>query len=242
LVDDVAWKLAEMPLPRLQRVGTKERRFIYDIAWDETITKRMWRSEALDTTVRLRRGAGDHLIRLTGLLRPLVQRRWVERVCAYNRHVTDTTGVLESFLFGADRLGAVRLRVALLDLQDGRCFYTGAPITKVVDAQVDHFLPWARHPSDAIENLVVASTAANGAKLAHLAAPVHVASWRRRLDDQADLLARIAATNRWPTQPAPTLGVARAVYLRLHEGIPLWVTGKTFEPADPEALRRSLAA
>jgi len=27
----VAWKLARMPLPRLQRVGTTERRFLYDI-------------------------------------------------------------------------------------------------------------------------------------------------------------------------------------------------------------------
>jgi len=35
LVDDVAWKLAEMPLPRLQRVGTSKRPFIYDIAWDD---------------------------------------------------------------------------------------------------------------------------------------------------------------------------------------------------------------
>jgi len=100
----------------------------------------MWRSGALDTTVRLRPRAGDHLIRLAGLLRPLVQRRWVERVCAYNRHVTDSTGILESFLFGADRLGAVRLRVALLELQDGRCFYTGTHIAKLTDAQVDHFL------------------------------------------------------------------------------------------------------
>ena len=239
LIDDVAWKLAEMPLPRLQRVGTTEHRFLYDIASGDKVTRRAWRSGTIDTTVRLQPGVGDHLIRLAGLLRPLVQRRWVERVCRLNPQVTDSTGILESFLFGADRLGAVRLRVALLDLQDGRCFYTGARIAKVADAQVDHFLPWARHPSDAIENLVVASTAANAAKLA---APVHVARWRHRLEEQANLLAAVAATNRWPTQPAPTLGVARAVYLRLHNGVPLWVSGKTFQPANADLLRQALAA
>ena len=242
LVDDVAWKLAEMPLPRLQRVGTSNRPFIYDIAWDDLVTRRVWRSGTIDTRVRLQPGVGDHLIRLVGLLRPLVQRRWVERVCPLNPQVTDTTGILESFLFGADRLGAIRLRVALLDLQDGRCFDTGARIAKAADAQVDHFLPWARHPSDAIENLVVASTAANAAKLAHLAAPTHVANWRQRLDEQADLLAAVAAANSWPTQPTPTLGVARAVYLRLQDGVPLWLTGKTFQPADAGLLRQALAA
>ncbi len=166
----------------------------------------------------------------------------MERVCRLNPQVTDTTGILESFPFGADRLGAVRLRVALLDLQDGRCFYTGARIAKAADAQVDHFLPWARHPSDAIENLVVASTAANAAKLAHLAAPIHVANWRQRLHEQADLLATVAAANSWPTQPTPTLGVAPAVYLRLQDGVPLWLTGKTFQPADAHLLRQALAA
>lgn len=38
----VAWKLAEMPLPRLQRVGAVDDRFLYDIAWDETITRRQF--------------------------------------------------------------------------------------------------------------------------------------------------------------------------------------------------------
>lgn len=51
LVDDVAWKLAEMPLPRLQRVGTSTRPFIYDIAWNDQVTRRVWRSGTIDTRV-----------------------------------------------------------------------------------------------------------------------------------------------------------------------------------------------
>jgi hypothetical protein len=35
LVDDVEWKLIEMPLPRLQRFGGRVDRFLYRIGWDE---------------------------------------------------------------------------------------------------------------------------------------------------------------------------------------------------------------
>jgi hypothetical protein len=39
-----------------------------------------------------------------------------------------------------------------------------------------------------------------------------------------------------------TLSVARAIYLRLRDGVPLWVAGREFRPADREQIRRSLAA
>jgi hypothetical protein len=162
-------------------------------------------------------------------------------VVRYNKTVTDAHGDLGAFLFGADRLGAVRLRLALREIQGGRCFYSGLDLGSD-GGQVDHFLPWARHPSDAIENLVLANANENRSKSAYLAAPVHLEAWRRRLDQQRADLAAIAVTNRWPTQPDATLGVARAIYTRVRPGALLWRSGKTFDAADPAAVVAALGA
>jgi len=55
--------------------------------------------------------------------------------------------------------------------------------------QVDHFVPWARHPDDAIENLVVADGRCNGDMRAFLAAPDHVGRWLGRHRQHASALA-----------------------------------------------------
>ena len=39
LVRNVQWKLIEMPLPRLQIMGASERRFIYEIGWDQRVAQ-----------------------------------------------------------------------------------------------------------------------------------------------------------------------------------------------------------
>ena len=57
LVDDVVGSWLDAA-PRLQRVGTAERRFLYDIGWDHKLTRRAWRSGAIDTRVWPRPGAG----------------------------------------------------------------------------------------------------------------------------------------------------------------------------------------
>ena len=54
------------------------------------------------------------------------------------------------------RSGAQDLR----ELQDNRRFYCERRIDGQVE--VDHFIPWARHPDNGIENLVVADQRCNG--------------------------------------------------------------------------------
>ena len=48
LVAATAWKLAEMPLPRLQRVGSAIDEFLYEICWDDTIARRQFESPGCD--------------------------------------------------------------------------------------------------------------------------------------------------------------------------------------------------
>jgi 5-methylcytosine-specific restriction endonuclease McrA len=47
--------------------------------------------------------------------------------------------------------------------------------------EVDHFIPWARYPDDAVENLVAADGRCNSAKRDFLASGGHLGWWMERL-------------------------------------------------------------
>jgi hypothetical protein len=237
LVGTAAWKLAEMPLPRLQRLGAVVDPFLYDIGWDETITRRQFEEASFDRSVHLRPGVGVELVRLSPLLRPLIERLWASRVVVYNRL---PEGRVDDFLFRRARLDAIRLRLALFELQNGRCFYTGRPV-RPSDADVDHFVPWSRSPLNAIDNLVVADRRVNGNKRDHLAAADHVQRWRDRNHRFDGELKQIAEANRWEYLPRPTLGVARALYFALSPNNLLWSGPDAFVPTDLVLLRSALA-
>lgn len=236
LVRDVEWKLVEMPLPRLQRFGGTESRFIYDIAWTDEVKRRQFNAASFNNAIDLRPGVGEHLVRLDGLLRPLLHREWAAQVAAANRL---PAAQLEEHLFGVDRVALAPVAGGLRELQGGRCFYCDGPLRAPA---VDHFLPWSRVALDAIENLVVADARCNGQKLDHLAAPVHLARWRARLDRERAALAEVAAAARWESNPARTLGVARGLYLPLPAGARVWSSADGLVPLPPGALRQLLAA
>jgi hypothetical protein len=236
LVRDVEWKLVEMPLPRLQRFGADEDRFIYEIEWDEHVKRRDLHGEAFQNVVRLKEGVGDHLVRLAGLLRPLLQRRWAADVAALNSDLVEDTG-LEEFLFGADRIPLDKVMRPLRELQDDRCFYCG---DRLRSSAVDHFIPWARVPMNAIENLVVADGSCNSKKRDHLAASAHVEAWAARLRDHREDLSGIARRQTWDDGGDRVLGVARATYLRLPVSAKLWRGGDDFESPEPARLVAAL--
>lgn len=245
LVDEVAWKLVQMPLPRLQRFGHTEDRFLYDLDWDEHISRGRFERGEVDPYLRLQPGVGDHLVRLAGLLRPLVQRQWADHVVALNHNdipALDHHHDLDQFLFGAVRADLSPVRADLRDLQARACFYCGDRLTQPGD--VDHFLPWSRHPDDGIHNLVVAHPRCNNHKRDFLAATPHVQAWTERFHD-AQLhrsLDDLAAARNWTVHPDRTLSVARAVYLRLPEQATLWLVGTEFTTPDRAALAAALGA
>jgi 5-methylcytosine-specific restriction endonuclease McrA len=225
-----------MPLPRLQEFKNGPDRFIYEIAWDRDVT----RSAFNDTTqfpnaIRFRPSVAAHLIRLDGLLRPLLYRSWAMQVAAINR-LPETR--LETHLFGVDRAALRAVMPGLSELQEGRCFYCD---DKLRSPEVDHFLPWARVSLDAIENLVVADQSCNAQKTDHLAASRHVRRWRERLE-APEILRQIADHASWETSPSRSLGVARGLYLPLGATARLWSCAQGLVPADPVQLRALLTA
>ncbi len=233
LLRDVEWVLVQMPLPKLQRIGTELHPFIYQISWNDDIRKGDFQAADFDNRICFVHQAGDHLVRLAGLIRPFVQREWTERVSRINKDVVQQSQ-LEDFLFGASRIALGPVRNELHALQNGRCFYCEDGLRNV--SEVDHFVPWARYPNNGIENLVLAHRKCNNAKRDHLAAAEHVARWAERIQNEADLLSTIARKNSWESHPERSFSVAKAIYLRLPEGARLWQAAGAFVPVNRTML------
>jgi hypothetical protein len=231
LVRKVEFKLIEMPLPRLQIVGLVNDPFIYRIAWDRERTITPADVSSLDRTLYLRAGAGAHLVRLSGLLRPLIQHEWIRMITGIraNANLVDDPGV-EAFLFGADRIPLDPVRPGLRELQSNRCFFCEGRLGQRTD--VDHFVPWSRYPSNSIENLVVAHPECNSQKKDFLAATPHVSKWSARRRDHAGDLRGIAERAMWETAGEVPNNVARGIYMALRSDALLWLRGKEFVPPD----------
>jgi 5-methylcytosine-specific restriction endonuclease McrA len=234
LVRRVEWILVKMPLPKLQRVGGEVVPFVYRIRWDDDIRIGEFNSGTFDNLIRFVGDAGDHLVRLVPLIRPLVQREWAALVARFNEL---PEAELERFLFGARRESIAHLAAPLRELQGGACFYCSSTLR--ADVQVDHFVPWSRHPDDGLDNLVAAHPRCNGEKRDHLAATEHVVEWTKRMRDRAGELQTIATEARWLREPDRTLGMARSIYLRLPAGARLWRSGNDFVPVDAPRVRRA---
>ena len=224
LIEFVEFKLVEMPLPRLQRFGKSEDRFLYDFRWNPVVRRSDLDDPAIhfDRRIHLREGVGDSLVQLAGLLRPLVQRHWASMVAGLNRDVLQAAE-LEEFLFGKTRIDLTPVCQPLRELQENRCFYCGERIRGA--AEVDHFIPWSRHPDDGIANLVIADPGCNSDKRDFFASLDHLSRWNderfvgRRL---APALAEIATVTSWEHEPERTRNVARSLYRRLPARLELW--------------------
>jgi hypothetical protein len=75
LVREIEWKLVEMPLPRLQTVGTSDDPFLYRIGWTRDVKRAEFVSSSFDNRIQFVEGSAEYLVQLAGLLRPLVQRQ-----------------------------------------------------------------------------------------------------------------------------------------------------------------------
>ena len=160
----------------------------------------------------------------------------------WNRSVVEEMR-LEEFLFGVDRVSTAPLVPALKDVQENCCFYCHHKITG--KPQIDHFLPWSRHPDNGIENLVLSDRTCNANKRDLLASAEFVGAWALRFDEAEEIgqyLATAAVETGWERHPHRTLGAARALYLHLPDGTKLWAGRNKFTDADPAQLQKALAS
>ena len=241
---EVVATVVRYPVPLLQRFGSGARAraepFIYTVAWDGPVTPSRVHRDDFDDRLRLLPGAAEHLITLTGLLRPVVEREWLRHVARRNEGRVDELQ-LERFLFGAERISLEPVREPLLHAQQGRCFYCGR---ERGPWEVDHFLPWSRLPDNRLDNLVVADRTCNSDKRDALPGLAHLDRWWDRLDTagpSAAQLHRIAEQLNWPRRPDRTAAAARGLYLHQPAGALLWAAPGTVEALDRTRLHQTFA-
>ena len=250
LVKNVEWKLIQMPLPRLQLFGKKLRPYLYLINWDKDIKLQEVRAyqnggdSDFDNRIQFKNGVAENLIKLNNLLRPMIHRQWTIKVSQIN---SLPESHLETFLFGATRIGTERIRPVLEEFQNHRCFYCEGRIGTAdkLKPEVDHFIPWSRYPENGLANLVVAHNRCNNYKRDFLADALHVKNWLHRLDrnrsefQQFEALAQHA---QWEMRDTETSGVGAAIYLNLANTTELWHLGAEFVPADQKVIEVAFAA
>lgn len=222
-------RVRTMPLWKLQTIGQEKPdpehpdNFLYPTRLD-------------GSCIALRPGVSACLRRFRSLIVSSTQAAWSDYVRRHNPEL-GAGHDLEVFLFGTDRTALHRFTEPLLQLQNGRCFYTGRPL-EPEQAHVDHFVPWAKYPLNSPFNLVVASNTVNLQKSDHLAALPHLERWSRRLQAHRDSLIEMGALRQ---DLERTLDIARFTYgqaERLHAlG---WLRGR--EMQDITGWRSILAA
>lgn len=242
LLRTVEWKLIEMPIPRLQVTGREEDRFLYEYGWGQDVKQSLvsayQRGErrAFDNRLLLRHGVPEGLLRLNGILRPILRREWSIMVAGMNGLPESR---LEEFLFGVDRTSLAAVRGPLRELQRGRCFYCAGALGHGAD--VDHFIPWARYADNGLDNLVVAHERCNGHKRDFLAAADHVERWSARNVASESDLAIIATEAVWEREPGRSRAVAVAMYSRLTDGAKVWLEGAGLVGLEKPRVDRALA-
>lgn len=233
LLGEVEFKLAEMPLPRLQRLGAEVDEFLYRVAFQapgRAVTRRSdLRRDDFDNRILFVGNAAERLVALAPLLRPLILREWTALVARFNSF---PEAALEDFLFGSTRTPTNSLKAGLREIQGNRCFYCDETLQAV---EVDHFVPWARFADDGLDNLVLTDRRCNGAKSAHLAATDHLDRWSSRFASGSRIatdLESLAQAENWERDATRTLGVARGIYLHLPSETRLWLLADRFEAVD----------
>jgi 5-methylcytosine-specific restriction endonuclease McrA len=237
VLDHVELTVARFPILRLQVVDGVPQPFIYDVGWFENVTLQHLH-QLSDHAVVFRPGAVDQLVRLSPLVRPLVESHWVRMVSDLN-DLTPIEDDLRRHLFGSERIAfPPTLRQGLGQLQQGMCFYCTSPLES--RTAIDHFFPWARWPNDAIENLVIAHATCNGHKSDRIPGPTPLARWTKRLQSHQLDLRRLAVKARWDSAPGKTVAVATSLYGHLPEGTPLWDGPGSVVGAHPKQLLQIL--
>ena len=239
MLDQVELTVARYPILRLQVLDGVPQPFIYDVGWQESVSL-LRLHQLADDAVVFRPGAADQLVRLSPLVRPLVEAHWVRMVAELNK-LTPVEDDLRLHLFGAERTAfPPALRNGLGQLQRGNCFYCGVRLQG--RSAVDHFIPWARWPNDAIENLVAAHPTCNGHKSDRIPGPIPLARWTDRMRSHGVEVRRLAVESKWDSAASRTMAVATSLYGHLPEGTPLWDGPGLVVEARPSQLLEILGA
>jgi hypothetical protein len=217
----LAPRLADMPLWRLQKLRTTTLDFLYP-------------ESPGGTYIVLRPGIAHHFRRFYALIVRLVQAEWMAFLHALpaNRPVLGNSGDLADFLFGPQRESLLAVRGPLVELQSGLCFYCERSLA--APPEVDHFIPWSRYPRNLMHNLVAAHRSCNAQKSDILPSPGYYARWREYTGEKDDELRKIAESGGILADRNTAIHVAEWCYGEARRiGAEVWLGGGNFERLGP---------
>lgn len=216
----VSLTVAAQPINYLQNLGGQTQQFLY---------------ERERGGIVLKSGVAYCLRRFQPLVQQLARRHWIDHL-KRNRANTAVLGQaddLESFLFETSRQSLTIIGDGLKRL-DNHCFYCR---TKVQEADVDHFIPFAMYPRDLTHNFVISHPACNRSKSDTLAAKPHLERWMEHITKNNDALREIGESAGRNADLSATHAVARWGYSNAaSSGARAWLSAGTFENVDASYL------
>lgn len=180
--------------------------------------------------IQLNSGIAFCFRRFHDLVVSLARSHWTQKVCdfASNQNVIGGQGNLSDFLFGSDRKAIIQARPLLLQIQHGNCFYCQQALKE--QGEVDHFIPWARYPSDLGHNFVLAHSKCNNAKRDHLAAEQHKDRWFEQNIIKHEKIITSELNSYFVCESQRSEAIATWAYqLAAQNRSPLWLKGKEFK-------------
>lgn len=152
------------PLWRLQKLARKEECFLYP----HDNTKQY---------IQLNPGIAGYFREFYDLIVYLARAAWTDKIISFkhNQGLVGAQAHLPEFLFGQDRKALYYARPILVELQKNRCFYCNKTLDK--QAEVDHFIPFAKYAFDLGHNFVLADRVCNNSKRDFLAGYEHKHKW-----------------------------------------------------------------
>lgn len=175
LIAGIRRTVIDMPLWKLQTVGSERLDFLYE------------NMDAPTNSITLKPGIAFCFRAYYPLLRDLIQGAWVRFVQRVNSTELGAVTDLGSFLFDRERSSLEPYRKILVDIQSNRCLYCQREIRGKSD--IDHFVPWTRYPTDLGHNFVLAHPVCNNSKSDFLAAEQHLVAWTERNQNHGEQLA-----------------------------------------------------
>jgi hypothetical protein len=121
---------------------------------------------------------------------------WIEKVSKIqeNQTVIGKAGELSDFLFSTTRNSLKSAYTLFKEIQNNQCFYCCKNLKE--NAEVDHFIPFAKYNNDLGHNFVLAHKSCNNNKSSYLAAPQHKENWiEQNLVINEKLIVQELATN-----------------------------------------------
>lgn len=220
LVREVDHIVREMPLWKLQTVGSERLSFLY-----ENVNS--------GTEITLRPGVAYCFRAFYPLILDLVRSAWLRHVRTYNSDALGQSSELGAFLFGTGRASLAMYQPVLEEVQQGTCFYCRSALHG--PGEVDHFIPWTRYPVDLGHNFVLAHSGCNRSKSDHLAAERHLKNWLCRNETLSGVLASAFDAVGAPYSIVATTQIGRWAYAHTSRiGGQVWEKGELLRTLSPD--------